>query len=566
MQPSVTAKIAAATIAALGLTLVTGYGSARADQAPSVARLSRIQGTVTIGNDTTSLTEAEVNMPVLPGEYVNTTSASRAEVQLDWADAIRARSNTQLRFTNLDGLADTAQLAAGTVELRVLKGSSDVPLIETPSVTVKPNGPGGYLVSVEPDGSTQVTVRSGDAQIITPGGTQDLQPGRTMLASGNANDPEFTYIANAPYDGFEQWNDDLDRQLAQTSAYQYVNQDVIGANDLNAYGSWNYVPGYGQCWQPNEGPDWAPYQNGTWITNNYYGPTWVGYVPWGWAPYHYGRWFNRPQIGWAWDPGSRPVHPLWSPALVGFIGFNAGGVHAIVGLGNVGWIPLAPGEAYRPWYGPRYHTTIINNNYTTIVNANTGWQRHYANFRAPHAISAVTLDNWNHGRIQHVVSFDARQIRTARMVPGAPRFVSSPARTFENARGITPVARPVTTRATSHAPAWHTFDGARTEAPQQARAQQVRMRHFGHTTIAPPHQTALHTNPYQHAQPYSTGTQRSNATRAYPTRAYPTRPQPAQQTSRPAPQRTYRAAPQRTEQRKTSERPNVRPTHLPLAG
>ncbi|MHB8146409.1 MAG: DUF6600 domain-containing protein [Vulcanimicrobiaceae bacterium] len=576
---------ALAPFVVLVLALAGNYGVARADQAPGVARLSSIAGTVTIGTDTSGATQAQVNMPVLPGQYITTAVGSRAEVQLDYADALRADENTQLRFTNLDGIGDTAQLAAGTVELRVLERSRDHALIETPSVTVRPTQAGAYLVTVAQDGSTRITVRSGDAQIVTPGGTQELLPGRTMLASGNANDPVFTYIATAPYDGFEQWNDELDRQLAQTGAYQYVNQAVIGANDLDMYGSWNYISGYGECWHPNEDSNWAPYQDGTWITNNYYGPTWIGYEPWGWAPYHYGRWFYDHQVGWAWDPGPRVVRPLWSPALVGFFGFNVGGVHATIGTGNVGWIPLAPGEAFHPWWGSRYNTTIVNNNYTRIVNNNPGWQRRYANFRAPHAISGVTLATWNQGNVRHIVSFNPQQIRGGRAVPGAPRIVHVQAAARNQPRTFVPVTRAVE-RTAPAAPGWRTFDSARTGAPQQPR-----MQHFTRSAIAPGHHlTTTQTRSYNRVRTYDAG-------RSYPTqvqsrqvpsrqvqaRTYPIRQrtyqpsqrtyQPSRHTYQPVPRQTVHQAPQRAEQRtstpperQTYARPNPRPSARPNGG
>ncbi len=34
------------------------------------------------------------------------------------------------------------------------------------------------------------------------------------------------------------------------------------------------------------------------------------------------------------------------------------------GFGNVGWVPLAPFEAFRPWYGPGYgfrNAVLVNN-------------------------------------------------------------------------------------------------------------------------------------------------------------------------------------------------------------
>lgn len=544
----------AAFISCAALTLAFGgsYAAAQADQTPSVARLSNVAGNVTIGYDTSQSIQARVNMPVLPGQYLSTSGESRAEVQLGYADALRAASYTQLRFTNLDGIGDTVQLADSTVELRTLRASSDHPLIETPSVTVRPRQPGAYLVSVTPDGTTQITVRSGEADIVTPGGSQELRPGRTMLATGNANDPQFTYVATAPYDGFEQWNDNLDRQFAQTGAYQYVNQYVIGANDLDEYGSWNYIPGYGECWHPNEYAGWAPYQNGTWITNNYYGPTWVGYEPWGWAPYHYGRWFYTPRVGWSWDPGRRVVRPLWSPALVGFFGFTAGGVNA--GAGNVGWVPLAPGETLHPWWGPHRSTTIVNN-HVTIASGNPGWQRRYANFRAPHAISGVTLATWNQGNVRRVVSFDPRQIRTGRTVPGAPRIVhveSSAARHDAPAyapatRAFVPVAHPVQQRATSTAPGWRTFDGSRTGAPAQPHLQ----RFTRPAPSSPQHDSQPGTYQGSRAYPMPVNPVRSDPPRANPPRTYQTHANPPR-SYQAAPRHIDRQVPQHVEQQRST--------------
>ena len=100
-------------------------------------------------------------------------------------------------------------------------------------------------------------------------------------------------------------------------------------------------------------PGWAPYRAGRWVWEDFYGWTWVSYDPWGWAPYHYGRWYCG-SLGWAWYPGPRFGHYYWSPALVGFFGFGGyGGFHAGFGFGfgNVGWVPLAPFEAFHPWWG-----------------------------------------------------------------------------------------------------------------------------------------------------------------------------------------------------------------------
>jgi hypothetical protein len=77
-----------------------------------------------------------------------------------------------------------------------------------------------------------------------------------------------------------------------------------------------------------------------------WGWTWVGCEPWGFAPFHYGRWQQRGGR-WGWIPGPPVVRPIYSPALVVFVGvdrLNPGGGPVTA------WFPLGPREAYVPWY------------------------------------------------------------------------------------------------------------------------------------------------------------------------------------------------------------------------
>ena len=321
---------------------------------PAVARLSVVDGQVGFKHgDAGDQATASENAPVVAGDYITTGNDGHAEVQLDSANLIRAGANTQVRFTQLDGTNDVAQLAQGTVEVRVFASGQDQVQVQTPSVDVEPSQAGAYLITVTSDGNTQVTARSGSVAVVTPQGTQEVDPGRTMVVAGTANSPQYQYIDEVAQSDIEAWGDQRDQMLATAENTQspYVPSDMTGTADLNQYGNWVNIPGYGNAWVPNDvAPGWTPYSNGSWVSLNYYGPTWVAAEPWGWAPYHYGRWFYAPTVGWAWNPGPRYARPAWSPALVAFVGFS-GGVRVGVGFGNVGWVPLAPGESYRPWWG-----------------------------------------------------------------------------------------------------------------------------------------------------------------------------------------------------------------------
>ena len=106
---------------------------------------------------------------------------------------------------------------------------------------------------------------------------------------------------------------------------------------------------YGNVWVPaTVAPGWVPYSTGRWIWDPRFGWTWLDDAPWGWAPYHYGRWVFVGNY-WAWAPGPIVVRPVYSPALVVFLG---GGVHIGVSLARpVYWAPLGWGEPCIPWWG-----------------------------------------------------------------------------------------------------------------------------------------------------------------------------------------------------------------------
>lgn len=314
------------------------------DQQHAVARLSVVQGDVNVKlGSTGELVAGAMNAPLVGQDRMQTSPGSRAEVELDSANLIRLGPNTDLGFADLQYHRYQVQLGAGTIIYRVLRDSNAQTEIDTPSIAVRPQQRGEYRISVLDDGTTQITVRSGAAEMLSPGGSQQLQPGQTTLVRGNPADPEFQSSYEIARDQLDDWSAGRDRDLLASQSYKYVNADVYGADDLDRYGNW--VPSqYGQVWAPQPpAPDWSPYSYGQWSWVDYYGWTWVDYAPWGWAPYHYGRWFFNGSYGWCWWPGARVGLSLWSPALVGFFGWG--------GVGGLGWVALAPFESFHGWWG-----------------------------------------------------------------------------------------------------------------------------------------------------------------------------------------------------------------------
>ena len=325
-------------------------GNDAEDQQHGVARLSIAQGDVNVKRgDNGELTVAVVNAPLMTQDTLQVGGGSRAEVELDYANVLRLAPNTQLIVADLQYHRARMQLGMGTLILRVLRESDAQIEVDTPSIGFQPRGQGEYRVSVLEDGTTQITTRSGPAQMFGPRGSQDLAAGQTILVRGNASDPEYQSTYALGRDQFDDWSQHRDEELLRSQSYRYVSRDIYGADDLDHYGNW--VPSqYGQVWTPQgQSADWSPYSTGQWVWQNYYGWSWVDTAPWGWAPYHYGRWFMNGGYGWCWWPGAIRSSYFWNPAVVGFFGWGGFGVG--LALGGLGWVALAPFELFHSWWG-----------------------------------------------------------------------------------------------------------------------------------------------------------------------------------------------------------------------
>jgi hypothetical protein len=358
------------------------------------------------------------------GDRIYTGTNSRAEVQFDWANMIRLGPNSEVRMADLQYERYVVQVAEGITTWRVLRDRDADIEISTPTVSVRPSRRGEYRIEVRPDGATEITVRSGEAEIFTPTGVERLRPGRTMMVRGSASDPEFQLVREIPRDDWDSWNERRDRDLERSRAYRYVSSDIYGAEDLDHHGRWVYVAPYGHVWTPFVGVGWAPYRSGRWVWLDWYGWTWLSYDPWGWAPYHWGRWFWSAPYGWCWYPGPIRARYFWSPGLVAWVGWsNWGGFRGGFGFGfgRVGWIPLAPFEPFYPWYGRGFYGGFRNrvfvDNSVNIVN-NVNVTNIYRNARVRNGVTIVDGEDFRHGRVRHLGDFDRAQLASASHVRG----------------------------------------------------------------------------------------------------------------------------------------------------
>ena len=401
-----------------------------------VARVSLIHGDVSMQRgDSGDWTTATLNTPLVRGDQVATGERSRAEVQLDFANILRLSSASQAKIADLTRTRIQIQLAQGYANYSMFKGSDADVEIDTPNVAVRPLKRGRYRIQVNSEDETEVVVRQGEAEINTPQGSTTVKQDHRIIIRGTGEEAEYK-VDDAPSgDDWDHFNRDRDRQIQDAQSWGRTNAYYTGAHDLDTYGHWTFIPGYGWVWQPWQQASWAPYQAGRWVWEPYWGWTWVSYEPWGWAPYHYGRWFFWGG-SWVWWPG--PVYasyrPVWSPAFVTFIGFgHRSGV--AFGFGSIGWIPVGPFDPYYPWWGRGFNRVNVVNivNVTNVRNVEVirplgvrGRQAYISNIdmamrneRVRAGISGVDAEHFGRGDVR-VQRLDIREtdLRESRVMRG----------------------------------------------------------------------------------------------------------------------------------------------------
>lgn len=401
---------------------------AQDDPPTRVARLNYINGNVSMepaGVD--DWAPAVINRPFTLGDYLYADQSSVAELHMDNA-VMRAGQLTNFGFLNLTDQAVQLKLTEGDMYFRIHDLSpNDSFEVDTPNAAITLLRNGIYRIHVDPNAnSTFVFARTGQAEVTGGGQAFTLDPGNSAALSGT-DQLAFDIEGPPAPDQFDNWCAQRDAREAQMRSMRYLPPTLVGAEDLDDYGSWNEEPNYGAVWYPRTLPaGWAPYHSGHWAWIEPWGWTWVDDNPWGYAPFHYGRWvYWHDRWGWAPGPcarlggyggyGGPVIRPVYAPALVAFFGGAHWGVSLSFGGGggaSLGWVPLGWGEVYTPSYhcSPRYfnnvnvnntrivNTTNITNVYNTVYVNKTVYNQTFVNVKSPNAVSAMPQNAFASGR------------------------------------------------------------------------------------------------------------------------------------------------------------------------
>ena len=450
---------------AAGLILLFAVNCAGADPPARVARLGYVDGLVSFSAaGDADWVQAALNRPMTTGDHLWTDANSRAELQIGGA-AIRLGASSDVTIINLDDAITQVQLSQGSLKIRVRQmGRNQSFEVDTPNLSFSLNQVGEYRIDVDPSGdSTQVTVQLGQAQLYGDGASYVVKAGQGYRFYGT-NLSDYDAVPAQLNDDLDRWSQERDRRTAKSDAARYVSYDVVGYEDLDAYGSWRADPGYGNVWRPRQLPSgWTPYRDGYWTWIDPWGWNWVDDAPWGYAVSHYGRWAH---VGgsWGWIPGPRREQAVYAPALVAFLDGKdfQGAVSMGDGGGTVGWFPLAPREVYQPAYQ-------VSRGYFDRVN------------RSNAAIPSTTITNvynTNVTKTNNTVVNVNRVVYVNQRIPGA--VVAVPMRAFTQSQPVAKLAQAVSKDAANRADVTHVAAIAPTTQSVHGGAPQARSKPPAH--------------------------------------------------------------------------------------
>lgn len=368
-----------------------------------VARLNWLSGDVSF--QPAGLEEwagATLNYPLTTSDHLFTGKDSRAELHVG-PNAIRLEANTNFGILNLDDSIVQVSITEGSIEIRLRSlDDSDTFEVATPNGAVTLLRTGDYRIDTDSNiDATMLTVRSGQAELFSGANSVLIRSQETAYFKTDqnpdvrtANDPDDFDSFTAAREGATPTvvvtivtpvNRAMDRFSDRVSVADLVSEGMTGAEDLNAYGSWQNGGPLGQEWVPPVDASWAPYSDGDWAYVEPWGWTWIDAAPWGFAPFHYGRWAYA-SARWVWLPGARNTAAVYAPALVAFVGGGA--------TDSVSWFPLGPRDVWTPpWRSSTGPTQLL---------------RFYTNRTAPGGIRTMSQSDFvEGGRVRPIVGLVA---------------------------------------------------------------------------------------------------------------------------------------------------------------
>jgi hypothetical protein len=293
------------------LLAVLACSPAFADSQARIVRLSNVEGAAVVDrNAGQGYENAFLNMPVTQGMKVATKDDGRAEIEFEDGSTIRIGPKSTVELSAL-GLRDSgARFSTVIVEAGVAyvnytdkhKGDEFSVLFQNETVHVAEAA--HFRVNLQ---ATDAVLAVFNGQLKVEGSSGDVEVSKNKSVTFDLTDNnKFTLakdIEDMPLDAWDKQQSKYEQTYANKGSYNNYPYSY-GVSDLNYYGNYYSVPGYGMMWQPYfTGVGWSPFSDGAWMFYPGYGYMWASAYPWGWMPYRYGGWSFVPGYGWMWAPG-----------------------------------------------------------------------------------------------------------------------------------------------------------------------------------------------------------------------------------------------------------------------
>ena len=297
---------------------------ALADSHARIVRLSYVDGDVELDKgDGRSFNTAYINMPISHGWRLWARDG-QAEAEFEDGSSIRLTPDTLVVFSDLSldsngGRNTTIELEQGTAYFDIRHRDQDSFHLIAGRDRIELSKAVHFRVSTDKH-QVELAVLSGEVQVSNGSASEvAVRKGETIRLDDD--DPTRYYLAKSvDEENYDQWDNQRVKnhdEVVSTAAVNGTNNLVYGLSDLNSYGDYFFVPGYGNMWRPAYAPlGWDPFADGYWLSYPGSGYLFVSSYPWGWAPYRYGSWRFVNGRGWCWAPGNHwnswhtvpPVH------------------------------------------------------------------------------------------------------------------------------------------------------------------------------------------------------------------------------------------------------------------
>lgn len=352
----------ALTVLACALSALPALAGSQA----RIVRLSDVQGTAQIDKNTgLGFENAFLNLPITQGTQLRTRENGRAEIEFEDGSTMRLTPNTAIEFSTL-GLDDAGRrisivnLVEGKAYVNWLGKSGEQFILNFSGEKVELSQAAHFRIEASPS-VAEIASFKNEMEVEGLSGTVKVAKKQMLTFDTNDNNEGRSTVARSleedPYDQWDEQAIEYHEQYSKNNSTPYG----YGFSDLNYYGGYSNVAGFGMLWQPYfTGANWDPFMDGAWSWYPGFGPMFVSAYPWGWMPYYYGSWLYAPGFGWGWRPGgwagwsgvpqltgTLPVHfraPLVPAGTVGTVVVGRGGpvftttppTHIAVNSGSAG--------------------------------------------------------------------------------------------------------------------------------------------------------------------------------------------------------------------------------------